>query len=280
MLRRVWLLPVAPKLHGTLTLWNGSGRARSFLVEIDEMLRTKVHLGIQTASRTKQERLTSSSTSRILNDLSLRGITFEEKTPSYDEDDAVGLIGEILLTEIVTSLGCETVFVKWQVTGTAKSRGIDLVSSRNNNGLRDLVLMEAKHLHSAVKGRERGTCSSIIRTRFADGLDEFKHERTLVNLASIIIGISRARRVARGMNGDRARLDEVFNLLLSGLSLENYELEVFVFIDAKCCVDETLAESVAGIGTPIEVGDHRASLTLLQTEHLKSVSEEICEHYA
>jgi hypothetical protein len=271
-------LPVAPKLHKSFTLWSGSGGATSFFVEIDGELQAKVHQEMRTASKTKQERLTSSSAAGILNNLARRGITIEKAHSTYDEDDAVGLIGEILLTEIAISLGYEPIFVKWRISGSTKSRGIDLVS--RNKTSRQVILMEAKHLHSSVKGKERGTCSSQIRTRFVDGLDEFEHERTLVNLASIIATVSTARRVEEGTEGNRLHLDEVFNFLLSSLRLENYDLETQVFIDAKYCADETLSESVGSIGNPTEVGDHRISLTLVQTKHLESVSEEICERYA
>lgn len=267
------------KLHRTFTLWNGSGKAESFFLDVDEMLRAKVHQGMQMASKRKQERVTTSSAERVLNNLARRGITFEKESLTYDEDDAIGLIGEILLTEIAIWLGYEPVFVKWRVSGTSKSRGIDLVS-RKRKGPRDLILMEAKHLHSSVKGKARGTCSSQIRTRFVDGLDEFKHERTLVNLASIIATVSLARRVGGGTASSTSHLDQVFNLLLSKLRSEDYDLEVLVFIDEKYCTDETLAESVGSIGNPTDVGDHSACLTLLQAERLESVTEEICEQYA
>jgi hypothetical protein len=239
----------------------------------------QVDQGIQMASKRKQERLTTSSTKKILSNLARRGITVEKESPTYDEDDAIGLIGEILLTEVAIWLGYEPIFVKWQVSGTSKSRGIDLVS-RNRKGSRGLVLMESKHLHSAVKGNERGACFSQIRMRFVDGLDEFRRERALINLASIIANVSRARRI-QGAAGDSASvLDEVFNVLLSSLRLENYDLETHIFIDAKYCADETLSESVGSISIPTEVGGHRVGLTLTQSEHLESLSEEICERYA
>jgi len=275
----VQLLPISPKLHRTFALWSGSGKATSFFVEVDEMLRLKVDQGMQMASRRKQERLTTSSTKMILSNLARRGITVEKESPTYDEEDAVGLIGEILLTETAICLGYEPVFVKWQLSGTSKSRGIDLVS-RNRRGSRGPILMEAKHLHSGVKGNERGTCSSQIRVRFVDGLDEFKHERALINLASIIAIVSSARRIQGATCGSGSGLDEVFNFLLSSLRLENYDLETHVFIDAKYCADETLSESVGSIGIPTEIGNHLVSLTLMQTGQLESVSEEICERYA
>jgi hypothetical protein len=247
---------------------------------VDEKLRVKVDQGMQIASRRKHERLTTGSTKRILSDLARRGITVEKESPTYDEDDAVGLIGEILLTETAIWLGYEPVFVKWQLSGTSKSRGIDLVSRNRKGGSPGPILMEAKHLHSAVKGNERGTCSSQIRMRFVDGLDEFEHERALINLASIIATVSSARRIHGATRDSGTDLDEVFNFLLSNLRLENYDLEAHVFIDAKYCADETLSESVGSIGIPTEVGHHHVNLTLMQTGHLESVSEEICERYA
>jgi len=267
------------KLHRALTLWNGSGRAESFFLDVDEMFRAKVHRGMQLAIKRKQERITTSSAERVLNNLARRGITFEKESLTYDEDDAIGLIGEILLTETAIWLGYEPVFIKWQFSGTSKSRGIDLIS-RKRKGPRDLILMEAKHLHSGVKGSEKGTCSSQIRTRFVDSLDGFKHERALINLASIIAVVSSARRIQEAAgNSNGSTLDELFDFLLSRLREENYDLETHVFIDAKYCADETLFESVEGIDIPSEVGDHGVSLTLMETGQLESVSEEICERY-
>jgi hypothetical protein len=275
----VQLLPISPKINRTFTLWNSSGEATSFSVEVDKELRLKLHQGMQMASRTKQERLTTSSTKKILSDLARRGITVGKQSPTYDEDDAVGLIGEILLTETAVWLGYEPVFVKWQLSGTSKSRGIDLVS-RNREPSRDLILMEAKHLHSAVIGSERGTCSSQIKMRFVDGLDEFNHERVLINLASIIAAVSSAQRMQRATGGSGSDLDEVFDFLLSKLRTESYELEIHVLIDAKYCSDQTMSDSVNTIGIPTEVGNHHISLTLMQARHLESVSEEICGRYA
>jgi hypothetical protein len=270
-------LPIKPQK--SFTLWNGAGIAKSFFVEIDE-LQDKVDYGMKMARRKKAERLTTSSAKQILRSLAQRGIAIEEETFDYDEDDVIGLIGEILLTEIVVWFGYEPLFVKWRVSGTSKSRGIDLVS-RNSKEPQNLILMEAKHLHSGVKGFEKGTCSSAIRMRFVDGLDEFKHEQVLINLASVIATISSARRIQEAAGDSGASgLDALFTFLLSKLSLETYDLEIHVFIDAKYCVDTTLPDSVHSIANPIEVGNHTIHLMILQTDHLEPVSESICEHYA
>jgi len=234
---------------------------------------------MDTARRLKQERMTSSSVAKVISSIQKRGILIEPTLPTYDIDDTVGLIGEIVAGEICVQQGYELLFVKWMIGGTSKSRGIDIVTRRFERMRSELKLVEAKHLHESIKDAPRGSCSHEIRGRFTDGLDEFEREKTLQNLASIIVKMSSARRIAGGTGVIDPQIDEVFQFLRERLGSETYSLEIITSMDAKYYDRNVLAGAVTTIPTPTPLGDHDVCLTLLSIDNCESTTERICEEF-
>ncbi len=262
----------------TVSVWDGRGTARSFELDMDKRLKSRIYKSMETASKLKQERLTSSSVGKVISSIEKHGTLVGQPLPTYDIDDAVGLMGEMITQEFSKSQGFESLFAKWESGGTSKSRGIDLVVRRFERAW-ELRLLEAKHLHESVKGIARGACSQKIQRRFADGLDEFEQERTLINLAAIIVKLSGANRVSRAAGTRNEQLEEVFRFLLSQLVYDRYSLEVVACIDAKYCDEGTLKASVRSVVNPVHVGDHSVCLTLLEIDHSENTTERICEDY-
>jgi len=243
------------------------------------MLKSKISQSFDSAIRSKRERLATTTADILLKSLEKRGFALMNPLPLIDEDDIVGLIGEMLVKEIAVQRGFEPVFVKFEATGSSKSRGIDLVVRRFDRTW-ELTLVEAKHLHQAVKGKSKADSPAEIRKRFNDGLDEFEHERTIANIALIIIALIHAARTARGAAAEVPGLDAKISFLIGRLMMEDYSLEVATCIDSKYCEQTTLDVATQSILKREEVGPHEVRFCLLKTDGLELYTSEACDEYA
>jgi hypothetical protein len=268
--------PVRPDWEKTI--WAGSASALSFRVMIGAELKQKLIDGFDTARRSRQEKLATASADTLLKSIERRGFVVSNPLPVYDPDDVAGLVGEILVREISISRGFEVVFAKFETSGTSKSRGIDLVLRRLTRSS-ELKLVESKHLHQAVKGKPKGDSPAEIRRRFSDGLDEFERDRTVWNLAHVVIPLITAARNAKTTGIAVDVLDEKIRLLISKLKNEDYTLEVVACIDSKYCERGTLDAAVQSMVKRDEIGPHEIWLTLLETDGLEPFTLEACRTY-
>jgi hypothetical protein len=260
-------------------IWTGSGRAQSFKAEINPELKGRLIQGFNTAIRSRQEKLNSVNAGTLLESLKRRGFVVSSPLPVYDQDDVTGLVGEILTKEVLVMRGFEPLSSKFEASGTSKSRGIDLVMRKFVRRW-ELRLIEAKHLHKAMKEKATSDSPAEIRRRFSDGLDEFERDRTLVNLALVIIPLVHAARNARSTGASMADLESKIDFLISKLKDEDYTLEVAVCIDSKYCENSALDATVSPMLKRDEVGLHEVSLCLLETIGLEFFTTEVCSEYA
>lgn len=261
-----------------ILIWKGSGRAQHASFTIDKKFENTLATSITTAAEYKQERTRNQNAEKILKSLSSRGFSVKEELPKYDFDDLVGLIGEMVLEEFVRRNGSELLFAKWKVSGTSKSRGIDLVARKFSKQW-TLTLFEAKHLHVAVKGKPKDRCYPEISSRFRNGLAEFEREVTVFNLSNILAKISYSIRHGRALGSEDTNLTLIRDFLSSRLRNEDYSLEVVTCIDSRYCEDVTLGKSTEHVDRPAGIGSHDTCLTLLEAERLEELSDQIGEEH-
>jgi len=261
-----------------LDLWDQSGTGNNYRFKIDETLFDFIHFNLDEAQRIKNEKAKERTPNRLLEDLSLRGLRFVGEIIKIDKNDVVGLIGEILSETYAKSQDYEMIYPKWKVSGSSKSRGIDLVARSFEHNEWVLILCESKHIHEEVKNIRNELSASRIRNRFNEGLNEFEFEKTLLSLARIIIKIGDNIRLGETMGGNVDRYNEYKTFLSKCLADNDYDIHVIVFIDLMHCDDKTFMKSIATIAKPIQVGEsHYVVLTVIESENIEAATNEACE---
>lgn len=264
-----------------LTLWGGIGCGHRFHSAIDNDFRKFILNQIDEARRVRQERRKDRNLRNVIKSLSERGLEIVDKLTGYDENDVVGLTGEIVMEDFIVDLSFEPVFPKWRYSGTSKSRGIDLVARKRFGDDWELVLYEAKHLHDEIRNQRAELCHNSIRSRFKTGMEGFELDKTRFDLANILGKMGDSIRLSEAAGSDATLIREYRNLISEGLSKDSYSVNVVAFADAKHCNDTTFQRSVTEIPIPLQVGrNHSANLTLIESAHLEETTEEVYAIFA
>jgi hypothetical protein len=227
------------------------------------------------ANQTWRERRASKTRKALVDAVKAVGIRVSAQTPLRDEEDQVGLVGEIVVENVSTSRNYQILWPKWEVGGTSKSPGIDLlVKAPGRVGL-ELRLVESKHLHEEVKGTSQTACVASIKGRFKDGIEEFDSNKTLLNIAGVVRQMSATIRTAGAMGSNVAALEQSRDFVRNSLSRDEYTAEVVACIDSKYCSDTTLSTSTHQLQRPSSVGSHSVELAVLACESLEGLTDQI-----
>jgi hypothetical protein len=263
----------------SLFLWEGSGVGHYYRMDIDGEFKLFLTSQIKEAIRVKQERRRESSRRELLKSLRDRGCEIAEELPGYDENDLVGLIGEIVINDFAVNLGVEPILPKWHYTGTSKSSGIDFVGREKLGDMWELALYEAKHLHDEVRNTKT-ECYTLIKGKFRIGLDEFESEKTELDLASILLQLENSIRLCKAIESDASSIQEYRAFISSSLQNNRYRLNVVALVDTEYCSETTFEQSISKMPNPLEVGkNHPVSLNLIKAKSLEKTTNEVCEIY-
>jgi len=263
----------------SLVLWKGIGTGHYYHIDINGEFRIFVKNQVKEAIHVKQERIVENSRRAVLKSLRERGIEIADQLSGYDENDLIGLIGEIVINDFAVDIGIEPILPKWQYTGTSKSSGIDFVGREKHGDAWELILCEAKHLHGEVRNEE-AECHTLIRAKFRAGIDEFEDEKTKINLANIIIQLGKFIRFGEANESNTSTAKEHKDFISSSLKNDQYRVNVVALVDTEYCNETTLEQSVSKISIPLEVGkNHLVLLSLIRGESLEKTTDEVCESF-
>ena len=264
----------------SLKLWQGKGKGCHFDRQSNGALKNFVQNHLEEAKQVKQERRNSSSRRAVIKSLAERRLHISEKLTGYDKTDIVGLVGEIVSEDFLTSGSLEPIFLKWRYTGTSKSKGIDLVARNNPGKTVEVVLCEAKHPHDEIRDLKIERCHSLIGSKFRLGIDEFEHEKTLLNLASILIHLGTVVRLEKAISSNASLAQEHYAFISECLRKDSYCIYVLAVVDARYCNADTLDRCTIGILDPAEINSsHPVTLTLIQSGGLEQTTDEMCDSY-
>jgi len=239
-----------------------------------------VRNNLDEARRVKQERHKSASRRAVIRSLAERELHVSEKLTGYDKTDIVGLIGEIISEDFLTSGALEPIFLKWRYTGTSKSKGIDLVVRNSSGKDLELVLCEAKHPHDEIRDLQIERCHNLIGSKFRLGIDEFEHEKTLLNLANILIHLGAGIRLGKAMISNISLAQEHYAFISECLRKNSYCIDVCAVVDTQYCNVDTLNRSTTGILGPTGTdSSHSVTLALIQSGGLEQITDEMCDSY-
>jgi len=263
-----------------LSLWGKTGAGYKYDFKIDTDITEYLQFNLDEAQRIKNQKKNEQSPNRLLEGLSKRGLRFVGRIIQIDEADLVGLIGEILSEKYSESKGHEILYPKWKISGSSKSRGIDLVVRTLENDEWVLILCESKHIHKSVKTIRPELSANRIRARFREGLNEFEYEKTLLTLARIMMSTGSDIRRIEAMGGNTDQVTDFNSFLSECLADELYDINVIIFVDIKRCDKNTFQESINKIEEPIHVGkNRRVSLFVIESENLEKTTNEAREIY-
>ncbi len=202
--------------------------AQGKLYETDLMpAQRELEKSLKSATQNNQNRKNKLDRKIIVNRILKRGIdlTSTKVTSAMDSNDITGLIGEIIAEDFILTDKVEALFVKWHEHGTSKSKGIDLVVRRINNGNFDLILVEAKHSHKFSNAKR------TIKHRFEEAIDEFEIEKTLLNLLGIINWMSITIEKLKAYSEDYQELEEKCIFLENKINDMSYMIQIVTCID-------------------------------------------------
>lgn len=190
-------------------------------------VQTNLQSSLALAIKNNLDRKNRPDRKSVLDRILKRGInlTSTQVTSTIDSNDITGLIGEIIAEDFVLKDGVEILFAKWREHGTSKSRGIDLIIRKINNGNHDLILVEAKHSHRFSNAKQ------TIKQRFEEAIDEFEIEKTLLNLLGITSNMSTTIAKIKAYGENFKELEEKCIFLEKKIYDINYMIQIISCID-------------------------------------------------
>lgn len=263
------------KEQSSLDLWLGIGKARHFQCSIDSSFQDILKKSMAEAAQVRRERRTSKTRKSLLESLRRAGINASSQTGLKDREDDIGLIGEIIVEHASTARKYEILWPKWKVGGTSKSPGIDVVAKAPRSTGSELRLVESKHLHDEIKGKTHEACSSAIKARFKDGIEEFDQNKTTLNIAGVAVQMGATIRKGRAAGLNVASLERSRDFVSSKLAQDEYAAEVVACVDSKYSTNTSLSMSVLQLQLPSSVGRHSMNLALLACDFLEGVTDQI-----
>ena len=257
-------------------IWLGMGKARHLHVSLTEKLQLGLKDSMAEAASIYRERRASVTRKTLIANLNSFGLPATTQTKLVDRNDSIGLIGEIIAEHMSTARKHETLWAKWKVGGTSKSPGIDLLTKFHRGSESNLRLIESKHIHDEIKGKHPSMCAASIKGRLSDGLEEFDQDKTRLNLAGILIKMSKMIRYLRAANSSTTTIEQSHDFVNSSLLQDEYSSEVVTSLDSKYCTKSTLSPCVKDLQLPSSVGKHTMNLTILACDSLEAITDKIC----
>ena len=266
---------ISLKEEKSVELWSGIGKATHFLCNFGSDFPNDLKKSLAHAANVRQDRRASKTRKSLLDSIRAAGILASSQRPLNDKEDKVGLIGEIIAEQVSLQRKFDSLWVKWKVGGTSKSLGIDLVVGAQRRGTSELLLVESKHIHAEVMGKGLEVTSPAIRARFADGLTEFDHEKTKLNLAGILRSMGKTIWNSSAASQSATAIEAAYDFVKSKLRQMEFSEEIITAIDSQYCTGGTLSECVHGLQLPASIGSHSLNLILLACVSLEDVTDKI-----
>jgi hypothetical protein len=257
-------------------IWLGMGKARHLRMPLTDKFQQALKGSMMEATGVYRERHASLTRKTLIANLHSSGLPATTQSRLVDRNDSIGLIGEIITEHLSTARKHEILWAKWKVGGTSKSPGIDLLTKIHRGSQSNLRLIESKHIHDEIKGKAPSQCTSSIKGRLIDGLEEFDQDKTRLNLAGILMKMSKIIRYLKAANSSATIIEQSHDFVNSSLLQDEYSSEVVTSVDSKYCTNSTLSPSVKDLQLPSSVGKHTMNLTILACDSLEATTDEIC----
>jgi len=234
---------------------------------------------VEQAQKIRREGLSKLTASQVL--ATIKADYDIDLTSSFlcDQQDLIGLIGEILAEDLFQSTSVTCTVVKWKTSGTSKSKGIDLLCRVTSSHPPDvLLLVESKHVHEEIRGRP-SSFPSILADKFERGLSEFEEERTLFNLANVIAKLDRSIAIDRSINSNTREKQALREFIAERLSDQQYNLAVVISVDDRFSNVKLAQEATHLVHEPTWIAEHTASLFVVAFFQLEDMTDRLCGRY-
>lgn len=182
---------------------------------------------IKNALATKSTKIIEKNSSFLLNYLQKNTLPIEYFSSSFDIDDLMGIIGEIV-SEIYHKqcLNEDPIYVKWKATGTSKSKGLDLIFHKNEK----LYSIECKHPHESLANQNNDKSRIILRT-INDGLNTHDDIRTKEFMVLLFRKYFEQKRLLTGSKLNTSAIDTRIQLIRSLLRKNDIIEEINLVAD-------------------------------------------------
>lgn len=234
---------------------------------------------VEQAQKTRREALSNLTTARILETIKSDYDISLSWSFVYDRQDLVGLIGEILVEDLFQSTSVTGTIVKWKMTGTSKSKGIDLLCKVTLHSTDILLLVESKHVHEEARGRPSFP-PSILTEKFERGLSEFEEEKTLFNLANVIAKLDRSIAIDRSIRSNTQEKRVLREFIAERLCDQQYSLAVVVSIDDRFSDAALTQKATQLVHKPSWIAERTVSLAVVAFGQLELETDKLCERFA
>lgn len=261
-------------------LWGDTCRACLLNRRSTRDLRPMLERSVEQAQKIRHEALSALTAARILNTIkSDYGIGLSWSF-SYDRQDLVGLIGEMLVEDLFQSATVTGAVIKWKTTGTSKSRGIDFLCRVASLHPPDvLLLVESKHLHEEARGRS-SLQPSILAERFDRGISGFEEEKTLFNLALVLLRLSRSIGIDRSVKSNTLEKRALRGFIAEHLRDQEYDCAVVVSVDDRLSDIAVTQQATHLVQEPSWIAGRTVSLAVVTFRQLEHETDRLCERFA
>ena len=268
--------PIKTSVVESTDIWLGMGRAKHFHAPLSLAFRGIIRDSMIEAAVVYRERHASKTRKALIASLNSSGFRTTAQARLGDKNDSIGLVGEIIAEHFSVSRKYEILWAKWRAGGTSKSPGIDLVARIGRNSTSNLRLIESKHLHDELKGKNAVACIPLIKVKLSDGIEEFDQDRTRLNLAGILRKMSKMIRHLKAAMSNPKAIERSHDFVRSSLAQNEYSSEIVASLDSKYCTNSTLSHCVANLQLPSSIGKHTVNLIILACDSLEATTDEIC----
>ena len=260
-------------------LW-GTCRGYLFDWRSETVLGRMLRRSVKQAQKIRRDSLSNTNAVRILEVIkSDYGVSLG-RSFLHDTRDLIGLIGEILVENLFQNSSVTATIVKWKITGTSKSKGIDLMCRVASERPPDtLLLVESKHVHEEAKGTNV-LAPSILAEKLKRGLSEFEEEKTLLDLANTVAKLDRSIAIDRSISSDPQEKRVLREFIADRLSDQAYSVAIVVSIDNRFS-DVALARNAARlVQEPSWIVKRTISFAVVTFHRLEQETDKLCERFA
>ena len=235
-------------------------------------LKSLLKSSILEALSIKKQKIAEKNASFLLTYNQQNSVPSTNFSATLDYNDMMGLIGEIVSE--IHNLQClkkDPVYIKWRETGSSKSKGLDLVFSKNDQ----LYSIECKHPHESMKNQPQDKTTIISRT-VKSGFDSHDDHRTTEFMTKLYQRHLKQKRFLVGNSLDTTELDKKMALLKKLIEDNNLVEEINLTAD-KIYHDSTLSNNLDSNldFSRFALVSKSLGVILLLIENISDLSEEV-----
>lgn len=257
-------------------LWGKRGTAKYVSSSIKDATCGPLEISLKEAQRIKTEARMGAARKKIIKNISKRSIVIVEKLEeSYlDETEIKGLIGEMILEEMV-EFHCHTlIYAKWRTSGSSKSNGLDLISYRATGHGRRLVVNESKHLHDEI--RKSSSRHIAIRDKCVEAIEQSDPNHILCSLSDTIAKFGSQIAFSEATGHVTSDLEEKYGLMEKAFSDSDYELWVSVFVDDQYCARTEYGNCISNLSEPLPEYGESLTVEIVAIKALEGTTLDLC----